>query len=71
VDHIIPRARGGSDDPSNLRAVDTRCQSPDARPVVMPFPTPSAAGDTRGDAAIAAKIRPIRGELTIGKPRDL
>lgn len=25
VDHILPRARGGTDDPSNLRAVNDAC----------------------------------------------
>jgi 5-methylcytosine-specific restriction endonuclease McrA len=27
VDHVIPRARGGGDDPDNLRAAHLRCNS--------------------------------------------
>lgn len=27
IDHIVPRARGGSHDPSNLRVLCTRCNS--------------------------------------------
>jgi 5-methylcytosine-specific restriction endonuclease McrA len=69
VDHIIPRARGGTDDPSNLRACCARDQNPDARPVVTPFPTPSASRDIRDDTIIA-KITPILGELTLGGRRD-
>jgi 5-methylcytosine-specific restriction endonuclease McrA len=69
VDHIIPRARGGGDDPSNLRAVDWNCQSPDRRTTIVPFPTP-ALTPTRAERALTARIRPITGELSVGRPRN-
>lgn len=31
VDHIVPRVRGGSDDPSNLRVVHASCNARDGQ----------------------------------------
>lgn len=64
VDHIIPRARGGGDDPQNLRAVCARDQNPDARPAIVPFGAPKL-----DDEPTVGGVRRILGELTLRAPR--